>query len=1129
MKKLSLWFMICILCLGVASAFDQEIIKEDITSFEWSFLQPWGVDKESYKEFWTAYVDNFGCKDVKIDLYYELDVLQKIEECNTVPPECTSEEIYDSKNDSYTMTETCVPQTNECSMVDKHSKELYDLEEGDYLIPENSRIIIKGNRKATSQGICDINFKYDDGIEDFDAKTGGILGLSSSPPRAWWNLTFQRRYAITANISGGETLSPFLITINSSYIDVNDCQTDFGDLRVVNSTDDEVAYNLSSIISGTSADVYVNASLNWTGFIYCNASSPVTTTSQPLSFGTLSDNLWGYFHMNGTADATDYSGEGNTLAERGAVPEVTGFTIADEKARGVFSSQNSFNLANTDFTTAQNFSMSSWVQHKGAGGQTTQNIFIAQSTACGVNGASAWQTYSDGVDSFRVYGGSAASCEANLDITLVAGAWYHVVTTWNTANNNLSIYVNGTKGTDCTAGSTSDTTSGCSAIGTIANAAFTQFADKLYIDEVIVWDDKYLVTEEVQTVFNDQLVFPLWVYGVPAVTYGSVELSFTDTNVAFGLYDSSWNDISNFTDEGEEFLVWANYTYDNSSAVYPDGWCNYTAADVISEEYQSTPGTNLTVCDGVCDSTNKTFTFTDLHTGGYQQDIFRFKLCKVGSNPIKSVTVSTNCSYSESIVYPVIPLCSVGYINLSLNSSACADSPDLTLSVWSDATSASKALVLVNTYGGVDRVHNASQSNMTWNATLGRFVSLPHEYYEHGSHIFYVDCMANVSGVENQTGSYVNITVANLPPTISISSIWDSISLYSAFVNDVSKKYPFSGSETINVSGGCQDDDLFNAGVNLTFQNGTLIYEISWLATDNQVPTTVNFTRTNFSVETTYLSGTLKYYFGGYCNDTSGDRSSAVRSFTARNLAPTVSWINSSPLITGNVPVTINFSFSDPEGESGIHYIYLNNNNLSDPNITTTATGYVFNLSEGTWNVSVRGQDSFFNSTTADFLLSYNMACLLSVDGLEDKARYRTTNQSLSTSCLNGINITGCYLSINKYAEEEFNCSSDSVNLEIGSNDINVRVLANGINTTTFLRVYAKQDQAGIAAFVIMIILALIAFFGFVMGASTGIPIYGIFAGIVVGILGFYVFAFSIIAAIVLWVASVLVIFKSAW
>ena len=63
-------FLLSILLFSsVVSAFESEIIKQDITTFEWSFKNPFNSDKESYKSFWNSYIDNFGCKDVGIKYF----------------------------------------------------------------------------------------------------------------------------------------------------------------------------------------------------------------------------------------------------------------------------------------------------------------------------------------------------------------------------------------------------------------------------------------------------------------------------------------------------------------------------------------------------------------------------------------------------------------------------------------------------------------------------------------------------------------------------------------------------------------------------------------------------------------------------------------------------------------------------------------------------------------------------------------------------------------------------------------------------------------------------------------------------------------------------------------------------
>jgi len=124
---------------------------------------------------------------------------------------------------------------------------------------------------------------------------------------AWWNSTWQYKYAFNVTAVSYGPYYPFRLVFNSTYVNMSFCQSDGGDVRIVNSTEDGVVdFNLSSWTPAQGI-VYVNDSINVnkTYYFYCNASAAQTTTSKNLDYLLLANNLVSAWEYNdGTADDT---------------------------------------------------------------------------------------------------------------------------------------------------------------------------------------------------------------------------------------------------------------------------------------------------------------------------------------------------------------------------------------------------------------------------------------------------------------------------------------------------------------------------------------------------------------------------------------------------------------------------------------------------------------------------------------------------------------------------------------------------------------------------------------------------------------------------------------------------------
>jgi hypothetical protein len=340
-------------------------------------------------------------------------------------------------------------------------------------------------------------------------------------------------------------------------------------------------------------------------------------------------------------------------------------------------------------------------------------------------------------------------------------------------------------------------------------------------------------------------------------------------------------------------------------------------------------------------------------------------------------------------------------------------------------------------------------------------------------------------------------------------------------------KYPLFGS-TINITGVCADTDFSDWQLNLSFSNGTLIESVSG--------SSLNVSRQKsaalFSKNASFLDGSLYYDVALTCNDTSNNKTTVTKPFYALNIMPSSSISNASGSIYSYSP-TIGFVCSDPEGEISAAYVYVNGVfNTSMVVSNGSLNMYVSNLSVGSHNVSVICNDSFRNSTSSSILFTYTTLCALNISGLESNKRYIDTAKTISMGCTNGLNISACGYSINKFEGGSIsNCSNFNITLESGYNKVIFVYVSNGLSKSVeFVNVFAKQNQSGLASYIVLIILVLVSAVLLIwFGGSGQIPVIGMLSGVCLVIVGLYVFAFSIVAAIVVWVLALVVFIKSVF
>ena len=1010
-----------------------ETVKTDITSLEWCFAEDW-TDKELYKDNWELYVDNLGCDITSHNIYAVTPVkFTQTDYWNETTCLMKENKSAEKLNGTYPVYPECVV-SERSKTYDTIIYEKYDLEKTDYLFPKGSKICVEATRDVSKGfGVCDMNFRFDsdnDGVKETDVKSDGKL---------WWNTTWAVKYQINSTAVATEPTRMYKLLFNDSYIQMSDCQADGGDVRFLNSDENEtIAFNLSSWNS-SEGTVYINQSIktNQSIYLYCNASTSQNTTSVALDI-----------ELDYTTGTPSYVATGYTQA----------WSIN--------------NLNDGDFTYDADGAIGYYIN------TGTSNTFEAF-----INFTDNWRFYRVGFEDMQ-------------DSTGASNAW------------NWSVRVNGsnvssdTYDIDPTVLDYNDTISVTS--GDYVSLLWYEWNNwaRAYIAEFFVYG---------------------YGYAEPVYSTSSRQLQVTSTALYIGVFNSTGQNTTTLN-EDEGFYVYANYSFLNGSSVHPNGWCNYSADNILEEYINSSVGSNTSICTVGCDTTNYTIAFNGLTTETYNHDYYRLRLCHNGNPVGRTFTIANNNSGVYTYPYSVIRDCDLGYTNFSLldgNSSG----KDIELSVWSNGVAVT-SLVLVDNWLEIDRDINDTADNMTWNGSI--FLSDLHEYHEHGSYNIFVDCQANITDIENKTGQNVTLLVENVPPVIFIDDIWDWFAGLQTFTNGVTAYYPLQS--TVNISGACLDDDLFNAYVNLSYANGTLIYSNTFMDGTGIIPTSVNFTQGNFSTNVSYLNGDLAYTMGAYCNDSTANITHLTRTFKAINNIPTISWTNTTPLLVGQSTFDLNWSCSDTEGETTTSYLFINNTNMSAPN-QTGGSGYDFGLSANTYNFSVMCADSFRNSTMSTILVTYTPQCVLVVGGLTANERYRTENVTINASCSNGINLTSCSVEINDYAPETFNCTSDTITLEVGDNKLNISVIDVGtFQTDQEVRVFAKKRNSTIADYMLLFVLVglSVALLWFA-NSKYDAPIGHFFVVGSIGLTGYFLISLSIWVSAFVWSIALFYALYQMW
>lgn len=1093
---------------GHAMTYNDETVRQGVTDFEWCWTPDW-TDKDSYRTMWELYVDDNGCGITEKHLYAYVTTEYVEKECFTEQScEMISTGLKDANGTSVKVQE-CTEKES-CHDAVKQFVERKEVTKEDFLFTGAERLCYTAKRKATtSLKSCDMNFRLDennDGIKEYDA----VMDM-----KTWWNTTWFYEYELNVTLPASPPYFPFRLLLNDSVINFSHCQADGGDFRIVNSTKDgEVKFNLSYWnATAKSAIIIVNdtISANKTYYMYCNTTSVQTSTSVALQDSILP--LLQYKCNSGYDNSGTLPGNRN-LTLVGTPP---GFNTTGQKVGSAacgFNTSSAAGLTNSSGMTTGN------VNHTFSYWQFLDVVDVDYHVGVGNSqsneqGSSMQHVSTDNI-TYLVQGASypAATFRPNV------GTWEYIMLKYY-ANRTSEFFVNGTLKGSYTqaAGATLNLAYG----GAYDFCLNSRSGDCLAAVMGSGWyDDVRYYEASLPPSYNGAIYAGgsgteslLSVFATPAVSIGSAKSGDSETTLTKGIYDANYANIS-LLDEGQEHFVWAAFNYTiNKTSVSPNAYCNFSANRTISEYYYSN-STNISVCVSGCNESNYTRQFDGVETEGFERGIIRTRLCRVGTAVDSNYFITTNCSASSySFSYSTLPLCSIGYVNVSIIDKNCSGVSSINLSVWSNAAAAAKRLRVVNSFLGYDVEHNHT-GVLYYNSSLGTFVSnRTFEYYEHGYKNITINCYANISGVQNQTGSVLTVAVENVPPVLSFGTVWywlltDPV----AFTELYAAGYPLFS--TVNLSGFAFDDDLDTVKVYLNFSNGTNINTV----TQTGSVVRQNYTQGNFSTNLSFIKGEAGYYWQLWANDSTSNVSSIQRLFYAANTLPKGFWVNASGGAYGEIPLVFNYSCTDAELQTRNASIWINDTyNVSILN----GTNFTFNNGIGTWNLTMQCCDSFQCDQNRTLLFSYSPFCMVSIYGMCNGCRYQDNTINTSLNCTNGVIPQNCWYSINDYAPVLIeNCSSSfTILAENGMNDMTLTVESSSVNGTEQLYFWAKDyDSDSFSDYSVMFVMLIVSFVMLLFGVLFH-PLFHIAGSVAWFVTSYAVIAFSIPLAMLIGIAGV--------
>ncbi len=322
---------------------------------------------------------------------------------------------------------------------------------------------------------------------------------------AWWNTSWEYKRQIDLTADAGKF--SYLATINYS----SGMQSDFDDLRFVNSAEDtEFNYTIQDYTASDSATVRIYSQGETSFYMYYGNSEATSVSSasdthfNPVSMYYLDETSGDVIDSVGTNDGTNY---GSTRGVTGKINNAFDFDYTE--IDGIY-----FTGSQLDITGSM--TIGAWIK---AGSRSSQ-LIVARD--CGTAGTCIqYRLMVQFSKAYFMIGNTAGGAGIAGGITFVNDSeWHYVVGTFNLADNNVSIWVDGNYENSATFSGTQASAS-YTAIGRRIDANTITF-DGL-IDEIGIWD-KSLTETQIQALYN--YTAPTYTVGSEEETPGSISIDY---------------------------------------------------------------------------------------------------------------------------------------------------------------------------------------------------------------------------------------------------------------------------------------------------------------------------------------------------------------------------------------------------------------------------------------------------------------------------------------------------------------------------------------------------------------------------------------------------------------------------
>jgi len=306
----------------------------------------------------------------------------------------------------------------------------------------------------------------------------------------------------------------------------------------------------------------------------------------------------------------------------------------------------------------------------------------------------------------------------------------------------------------------------------------------------------------IEDLAGQNFVDDVMVYNLSTIASVSSLLNVFASNKSFPLAKKS------VFQEGEEFRVVANYTFNNGSVV-SGGLCNSTVFNSSAERLA------LNASFSICSTCGKSYYSQkyNVSNASMSYDAVHFYACH---EQLASGDLSVGlCSQSFTVPAASIPLCPATAF-VFVNGSGCKARDYVNFSIAYNGPANRRKLV---TGFSNDRFFSSRTVRMAYNSTPKWFFSnYSFEFYRHGLKNFMVNCSA--AGFDKDLAGQV--TIVNSPPVIMLNQLRHNLSVYNLSPN-VKVEYSHGLWE---FSSAVADDDLDY--VKYELRNASFSLKSSW-------------------------------------------------------------------------------------------------------------------------------------------------------------------------------------------------------------------------------------------------------------------------------------------------------------